>query len=161
MTVQSTDVARLVSYKKAYVVSTDLVSIPTDDETPLMLLINPSGSEKKILITHFLVGTDSNSVRSIFRNYCNPTVTTNGTALIPVNTYIGSSPPASDMEVYKESVVSANGDLLNTAILSEHAESRGINRYYWIEPGHSLMVTVENDMANAKSYGDVSWIEGI
>lgn len=154
-------VAQAVSEARAFTFTTGLGNIAGNTEQPLALLTNPSGSGKKILVTHFLFGTDSSNVRSIWRAYKNPTVTANGTALTIVNTYIKPSPMVSAMEAYHMPTVSANGTALNMAISPANAPSRGVSRWYFMEPGNSLLVTIENSQSNADSFGDVYWVEGV
>lgn len=154
-----TDVPILVSYKKAFTVNTGLVSIAGVSEHDFLLLKNPSASAVKILMTHFSIGVDSNSVRSMFKIYANPTITNPETALTPVNTYIGDDVPVSKMEAHLDPTISARGLLLDPAIHPSDANSRGINRDYWMDPGHAILVTIENSLANADSFASIHWIE--
>lgn len=155
------EIDRAVLNGKGFEASTDLITVSGTTETPIFLLKNPSSTGVRSLITHFLLGTDSASVRSIFRFYANPTVTADGTGLSESNTLIKSSPPSSDLEAFKNPTVSANGSLLNTFILPANIPSKGVNRTYWIEPGNYLMVTIQNTVSNAKSHVDINWIEGV
>lgn len=151
----------VVKNKKSFTVTTGLVTVDTNNEKPLILLRNPATSENKILITHFKFGTDSSNVRSLVRIYKMPTITSNGTALTPTNTYVGPDLPASSVEAYKFPTLSDNGDVLNLDINPSDSPSKGLNRKYWIEPGYDLVLTTENSSANAKTFADVYWLEGV
>ena len=145
----------------AYTVTTGLNQISGTTETAYLYLKNPSGSAKSIMITHFKFGTDSASCRSLLRIYGNPTVSANGTSLTIANTKIMSSTPSSSMEAYRSPTVTANGGVLNLDISPANSPSKGLNRWYFVEPGNSLLVTVDNSQANADSFADIYWIEGV
>jgi hypothetical protein len=153
------EVVNQVGYKRAFKVTTDLNSISGTSEHPYLLLKNPAGSQP-LLITHFLVGTNSASVRTITRFYANPTVTADGTGLTETNTYITASPPAALASAFMNPTISANGGILNTTISPANTPSRGINRYYWLDGGNNLLVTIENSVSNASTFADIYWIEG-
>jgi hypothetical protein len=146
---------------KAFTFTSLLQNIDSNTEKDFLLLKNPSGSGKDILITHFKFGTDSQNVRSMIRIYSNPTVTTDGTSLTISNTLIKSSPPSSGMEAYKFPTTSAKGGNLNLDINPSDSPSKGLNRWYWVHPGNSILLTVENSVSNAKTFGDIYWLEGI
>lgn len=153
------DVPRYVFTQDAFTVTTGLGPVSSTDEYDLLMLRNPSGSGKKILITHFAFGVDSTSTRSIIRIYSDPTVTSDGTALSIVNTYITSSPKASVAEAFQDPVISSRGQSLNTVIRHANSDSRGLNRFYWLDPGHVALLTCHNSNANADTFADVYWLE--
>lgn len=154
-------IVQAVRDDKAFTITTELVTIDTNTEKDMILFKNPSSSGKATLVTHFKFGTDSSNVRTLVRVYSNPTVTTNGTALSLTNTHIKSSPPASSMEAYKFPTISNRGDVLNLDINPSDSPSKGLSRWYWVDPGNSLLITVENSSANAKTFGDIYWLEDV
>ena len=153
------NVPKEVCDEQAFTVTTELITIDSNSEKDTMLLKNPSDSGKKICLTHFKFGTDSASVRSIFRIYKNPTITTDGTALTVASTYVKSSPASSEMELYKLPTISDRGQILNIDIAPSNSPSKGLNRFYWVDPGNDILVTVDNSVSNAKTFSDIYWIE--
>ena len=157
----TTFVDEYATFGKAFTTSTDLVSISGTSEQAFLLLRNPSGSGKKILTSHFNFGLDTTTAREIIRVYKNPTVTSDGTGLTISNTLIKSSPPSSSCEAYKSPTVSANGSLLNMTIMPANQPSRGFNRFYLVEPGNSILVTVELSVGSVDGFLDIYWIEDL
>jgi len=154
-------VARAVGEGRAFTVTTDLQNISGQLETALLYIKNPSGSGINIETTKFLVGGDSSSSRAVYRVYDNPTVTADGTSLTIRNTLISDSPQASICEAYMLPTVTDFGALLNMAIAPSNSPSRGINRHYYIHPGHSILVTTANSVSNVKTFSDCYWLEGV
>lgn len=154
-------ISQAVKNKQAFTASTGLETVDTNTEKDLMLLTNPSVSGKRVLVTHLKYGTDSASVRSVLRAYANPTISANGTALTSVNTYFGGTPPTSVVNVYKFPTITARGLPLNMDIAPAGSAAKGTSRYYWLEAGNSILITTHNSSANAKSFGDIYWVEGI
>lgn len=154
-------VVQNVRHDKAFTITTELVTVDTNTEKALILFKNPSSSGKSTLITHFKFGTDSSNVRTLVRVYSNPTITTNGTALALTNTHIASGVPSSDMEAYKFPTVSSFGSVLNLDINPSDSPSKGLSRWYWVDPGNNILLTVENSTANASTFGDIYWMEGV
>ena len=152
------DVSNLVRKDRAFTVTTGLNSLG-NTEHDYLLLKNPSSNDQDILVTHFLVGVDATSVRSIWRAYANPTITSDGTGLTETNTRISASPPAAKAEAFMDPTISARGNILNMAIAPVNTPSRGVSRFYWIAPGNSLLVTIENAVSNAETFADIYWIE--
>ena len=153
------DVSNIVLKKRAFTVTTDINSIAGTSEHAYLLLKNPSSNDQPILVTHTVIGVDANSVRTIWRSYADPTITSDGTSLTPVNTFVGSDVPTSKITTFKDPNVSSNGTLLNMYVAPANNPSRGINRFYFIDPSHSLLITVENSSGNAKSFADAYWLE--
>lgn len=155
------DVSQFVRDKKAYVVATGLQNIPVDTEHDFLLLKNPSGNDLDLLISHMSVGTNSTSIRSIFKFYAEPTITTDGTSLGISKTYIGGSAPTPQAQAFLDPTISIRGEVINTILMPSNAPSRGSSRYFWVEPGSSILVTVTNTIANGKSFSEVYFLEGI
>ncbi len=153
------DVSNLVIKKQAFTTTTGLNSVGTTNEHPYLLLRNPSSNDQALLITHSVIGVDANSVRTIWRAYARPTVTTDGTSINTINTYIAGSVPSSKAVCFKEPTVSSNGDLLNMYVAPANTPSRGISRFYIVDPGNEFLITIENSSANASSFADVYWVE--
>jgi len=154
-------IADLVAQEKAYVASTELGSISGVSEHDYIYIKNPSTSNTRLLITHVTLGTDSNSTRSVFKIYANPTVSADGSSLVANNTYIKSAPRSAQALVFKDPTVTSRGTYQNTTIVPADSGSRGLNRWYWIDPDNSMLVTVKNSVSNASSFIEVIWVEEI
>ena len=155
------EVTEFVKNKKAFTITTDLVSVPTNTEYPILLLKNPTTAEQRIMITHFKFGTDSSNVRSLVRVYFNPTITADGTSVDIANTYVETNQKASDMQAFSQPTISDNGSVLNLDISPSDSPSKGLNRLYFVEPGNEILITIENSSPNAKTFADIYWIEGV
>lgn len=149
----------LVGQGKAFTGTTDLNSIANSSEHPYLYLNNPSSSGKPIMVTHGVIGVDATNVRSIFKFWKNPTVSANGTAVSIVNTWFDASAPASVCQLFRDPTVTSNGTLMNMKIKNANSESGGINRIYWLSPGNSILITVENSVGNADTFADIYWVE--
>ena len=152
------DTQTVIEQGNAYTSSTDLNSI-TSGEYNYLYLKNPAGSGVSVMLTHASWGVDSNNARSILRVYANPTVTVDGTALARINTYVTSSPNVSAVECYKNPTVTASGGLLNMHVGPVNAPSRGVNRFYLVAPGNSLLVSIDNNLNNASTFIEIYWEE--
>jgi len=146
--------------KQAYVVTTGLNTISGTAEHPYLLLDNVSATVR-ILVHHVSFGLDSNTVRALSYTYRDPTVTTNGTELTIHNTYVGADNPASTMKAYKDPTVSANGTYENLAIEPKDGRDRGLNRTYFIDPGHKLLVTAKNSVSNTSTFVQIYFLEDV
>ena len=138
---------------------TDFNTIAGSDEHDYYLLKNPSGSGKRLMITHFSFGVDSSSARSTIRIYADPTITVDGTALTSINTYIQDTPKAGVATSFRDPTITDRGTKLNTQISPTNTPSRGLNRFYLVDPGHSILVTLENSIGNASSFAEAYWLE--
>ena len=128
-------------------------------EKPVFLLRNPSASGVRALITHLSFGTDSTVTRSKFRTYINPTITADGTALAEVNCSAMASPCSSMVNTFKNPTLSANGSLIACKLMPADSPSDGQNRSIIVDENYDMLVTVENDVTNVKSYVQVYWVE--
>ena len=152
-------VGRFVGLGSSFLAHTDINTVVLTSEYSYMYLKNPAESSKTIVITHYMVGINASTTRSIWNLYADPEITDDGEAITPVNTYIKDSPNPSGMEVYKGSTASSMGTLLNKIIQPANTPSRGVNRIYWVDPGHSLLFTVQNNIVSTPSFVGVHWIE--
>lgn len=153
------DVSNLVLKKKAFTVTTGLSTVSGNSEHDFLLLKNPSSNDQPLLITHSVIGTDASSVRSTWRAYGDPTITSDGTGLTETNTYIGSGTPSATATAFKDPTISARGQILNMYIAPANNPSRGVNRFYFIDPGSSILITIENSVSNTSSFADLYWVE--
>ncbi len=153
------DVLERLDNEQAYVSTTDLNSISGTSEHNYMLITNPSSSGKKVMITHFSSGLNSATTRSLLRVYSTPTITTNGTALTVVNTYIKTSPISEVVKIYKDPTISARGTLMDMQVNPSDAPSRGMNRYLILDEGKSLLCSMQNSVTGISTFLTVYFLE--
>lgn len=152
------DVQNSVAQGFSYTSYTDFNNI-SSGEQDFFLMKNPAGSGKRLMITHLSFGVDSSSARSIIKVYSDPTITIDGTAIPVVNTYIRDSNPSSVVSCFKLPTISARGSALNLQILPANQPSRGLNRFYLVDPGHDILVTINNSIGNAATFAEAYWLE--
>lgn len=151
----------VIENEQAFNSTTDFNTLTGTTEKPYFLLRNPGSNTKPILTTFFEGGLDSVTARTIARIYADPTITADGTALTENNTYIKTSPATSTIDTFKLPTISANGTLLDIKIIAADQSSAGRNRFFLVDPGHDILVTVENSIANVSMLLAVFWIEEI
>lgn len=152
-------VAQAVNEGKGFFSISPEAAISGITESPLLLLKNPPGSTTRLLITHLVAAINSTSARTKVKIYKDPTITSNGAALGVENTYVKDSPKTPQAEIYKNPMISANGGLIYHGLMPANSPSRGINRFFWIDPGHSILLTIQNDITNTLSSGCMYWLE--
>ncbi len=155
------DITQIVRDGQAFTVTSGLITVSGMNEYDFLYLKNPVGSGKDILITHFKFGSDSSTSRTLFKVYKNPTVSDDGNPADIANTLVASSTPDSGMESYTDPTVTDRGEILNLDISPSNSPSKGLNRFYWVLPGNSVLITVDNSVANSKTFADIYWAEGI
>ena len=96
----------------AFIADSGENSISGTSEHDYLILKNPSGSGRRLLITHYVLGVDSTLARTTWRVYASPTVTADGTSITVNNTYAKSSPESAVAEAYRDPTISARGALM-------------------------------------------------
>lgn len=132
-----------------YVASIDSITLATTTETPAMLLTNAAANTVG-LFSYLAAGaslTSGNSV--VFKFYYNPTITSNGTALTPVNLRFASG-NLSAMTAFKAPTISANGTYLYS-MQANFGSGSVSNIISVLDPGKSLLVTATAS-ANTTAY---------
>ena len=152
-------IARSVLDDFSFTVSTQFITVSGTTETPILLLKNPSANTVRFLISHFVAGTDSATARTIWRAYKNCTTSDDGTALPIENANFADDAEASKMEAFKLPTVTDNGSFMNMKIFPNNGPSGGVSRWYRVPPGKNCLVTIENSIANAKSFADIYFVE--
>jgi len=152
------EVEQNVEKGRAFTVNSDLIQI-AQNEVVFLLLKNPVTSKKQAMITHFSSGTDSSSVRTLMRIYANPQITSDGTEIAIVNTHITASPLTSELKAYKIPDITSNGIRLNLQISPSNSPSKGLNRFYLLDPSNSILITLDNSSSNTKSFAEAYWLE--
>jgi len=149
--------------KQTYLGNTFVASVPTTltvgtTETPVMLLSNPATNLVSMFnfIRKMSCLTASQSI--VFKVYANPTVTTAGTVITPVNLRINSASPASQMSVSYSPTISANGTVM-TALPSLAFAANVSNVLLMVDPGNSLLVTATASAAATALEIEQIWYE--
>jgi len=155
----SYSVERKLLQEGAFIATTEFNPIPSVNEHAYMLLRNPGSSELKCMVTHLSSGVDSTSVRSTIGICANPTVTADGTVINIQNTHIKTSPESSQMECFLNPTVSDFGTKMTTKLTQENSGSGGLNRFFLLDPGNSVLICIENDIANCDTFAELLWLE--
>lgn len=137
----------------------DYEAVSGTSEVPHLLFRNPSGSEKRVYVTHFAFGHDSTVTRSMFKIYKDPTITTEGTVLTKVNLAAIDSAPNAVATVFKNPTISANGTLMSSKLMSKESSSDGQNRSIVVSAGHEILITVKNDITGILTLSQIYWVE--
>lgn len=130
-----------VGGRLAFSITTDVVTINGTGEQPLALLENPTGSGKDAYLD---LGEFASSVNTQFRRYRGPTVSTRGTAKLPVNTSGGST--ASVLRFYPSAqfTVSASGSVAKTAYIAAYQQYKtDIKGKVILRPGSVIYWTID------------------
>jgi len=151
------NIDKLTMAGSSFGVAEDFASISGTSEFPLLLLKNPSGSGRSLLLTHFNFAVDSSVTRSCFRVYGAPTITSDGTSVTIRSNLIGGS--GSVAQAYKNPTISANGGLLSTILLPTNHLSNGQNRIISVPAGQNFLITVKNDITNVSVFSHLYWVE--
>lgn len=147
---------RNVKAGKAYVVTTNAVIVAGTSEVAFLLLKNPNASGKTIRIDKILLGLENIASISTCRIYRDPTITTNGTALTPVNLLKGGA--ASIMTAFRSPAISANGTLMITdpvSGVSDHDQDLGL----LISPNENMLLTLDPTTTNIPHMITVYYME--
>jgi len=152
-------VSQLANEENAYFVTTGFNSISGTSEHPYLYIKNPSASPTRIMITHFVMGVNSSTSRSLWKFYKNPTVTADGSALTLENTYVKASPKTSAATAFKDPTVTASGALIDHKIVPANSSHIGVNRFYWMDPDNTLLVTVQNSVASTSTVAGLYLVE--
>lgn len=144
---------------KAFITTTDVITISTITETDFVLFTNPSLSGKLIRFWEFLLGVSGTSgQRTIFRFYGLPTITSNGTSL-PIYKIRPSQSQNSIALAYINPIISNRGTLINAIELSPGTFTRSLNLSRYLEENLNLLVTVDASAINLEHNLSLSWAE--
>lgn len=137
-----------------------LTAVSGTSEVALILLNNTSaGLTSKTMYSIYrkaLCGTSGQS--ATLRFYSNPTATVAGTAQTVHCTRVNANSPASIIVVTTGPTITVNGTLVGELICGGNA-SDAANYEIGIDPGNSLLVTVQVSQTAALAGVDLSWIE--
>jgi len=135
-------------------------TLTTKDATyNTILLKNPDGNTKNIIISDITFSTTTNS-RILYRIYFNPIVTDNGTSLTPYCTRLGSN-INSLCKVYSIPTISPdeNGIMLRSYSLYASTERLELDGKLILKPGTSLLITARPSANTVSSTVDMTWAE--
>jgi hypothetical protein len=145
--------------KRNFIALTNYNPISGTTEHDYLLLKNPSDTEARLFVSHPVFAVDATVSRCMLRIYHTPTITDDGTALSEESTYIGASPPVAQGEAFRDPTISARGTLLDNPLIPADSPSRGLNRFYILDPGFNMLFTVQNNISNASTSVSVFWME--
>lgn len=143
----------------SFVATSQFMTIQTA-ETYALLVDNLSGSTKRVLITHLDVGSNLTTLsegKVFLKVYQGPTVSANGTEIVPTNMKPGSS-TTPQMKIYRSPTISNKGTLKLLRVSMMRAASDGENQVMFLEPGQKLLISAEGSMT-ADCHFDLNWLE--
>jgi len=146
LAVQDENQAReLFELGRMFHVTTDIISIGTNNETAFFLLKNLTANTFDFHMYDLFINVLLSN-GAIIRLYEDPTVTANGTALTPHDMNGNTHNPAS-METYKIPTVTDNGNLVHTWLLPTFATpdmKLNMMGLYSLAPDQSILLTAED-----------------
>ncbi len=143
---------------KAYVVTTNVITIAGTSETAFLLLKNPSGSGKTIRIQKILFGMEGIISISTYRIYRDPTITANGTVLTPINLLKGGSYGV--LSVFRAPTITGNGTLMVVDTFTPHSPDYDLDLGFLISPNENILITIDPTTANLLHMATVYYMEG-
>lgn len=146
---------------KVFYIATDSYNLATAaSNNPIFLLKNPTGSGKTIYLFSIVGNCVVSNVQVGFSLYKSPTITANGTAVTPVNAYLGHS-NTSVLNIYKSSTISASGTLITVDQVGQNSNSSNmvISERIAIPAGQSALITGNPFSNNRAIIMSVGWIE--
>lgn len=111
--------ASAVGGRRAFNITTGVVTISGSGEQPLGLLENPTGSGKDVYLD---LGEFASSVNTQFRRYRAPTINTRGTAKSPINLSGGSTTSSLVFYPAGQFTLSNNGTVSKTAHIAAYQQ---------------------------------------
>ena len=127
-----------------YLANTTFISIATGAERDFILLKNPSGSGKVVNIHEIVMTVDENIGATYrFKLYLNPTITSNGTSITPVNArQVGTVAVSST--VYYTPTISTRGTLVYVSSWTLSSPTLRFVRLL-LDPDNNYLLTVTVD----------------
>lgn len=146
----------LVDQGAAYAITLDNPTIASTSEIPLLLLLNPAASGKalQIFLRRLMLTTTTNA---IVRFYASPTVTANGTPVVPAPMRVGGA--ASVITPFTGSTISANGGLIDCLFANNSALVDTSLCPIVVPAGQSLLATIKASATTSPLDFQVSWVE--
>lgn len=139
-----------------YSVFLDNPTLSATTEIPLLLLLNPSTSTKALQI--FLRRLFMNNANSAqVRFYATPTVSANGTPVVPAPVKIGG--PASVATPFTGPTISANGTLIDSLFSANSGQPDTAPFPLILQPNTSLLATIKASSTTSPLGFQVAWVE--
>jgi hypothetical protein len=131
-------------------------------DNPQILIKNPNGSGKYLIIQDLYCGTQVANVSVLYKVFSTPTVTTNGTAITPVNLRIGSA-VASVANAYYLPTVSSRGTQVEALVQGSNNGSitMSIKGQIVLPPNTTILVTADPLSNNRTSSYAITWTEEV
>jgi len=138
-----------------YVASVNSTVITGTTEQALMTLSNPNGNKISVFLGLRKL-TSLSAAGAEFRVYSNPTISSAGTVITPVNLRTASG-SVSVASVHSLPTASANGTYLNM-LVSTNYNSDISNSMLILDPGQSILITAQMSATGAVC-AELSWYE--
>lgn len=140
-----------------FIYSINNTSIGSTSETPILLLSNPSTD--KVSLFHGLRKLTSLTAgqSAVFRFYTGATISSAGTPVTPINLKTGST-ALSQAAVTVNPTASSFGTFI-ALLASESFVPNASDLLFIIDPGFSMLVTVQVSLAATMVASELSWYE--
>lgn len=144
-----------------FLVSTGMLTVPTNVETSFLLIRNPSGSGKSLQLTRLFLGLLFNNQNGFFPIYLSPTITATGSALPISNTNHIAAPVATAMQAFSFPTASAFGTRILTVPIQQNSAGQNypLEERIILAQGKDLLITVNNAANNMPSCVNAHWME--
>lgn len=145
----------------AFNVSTQANPIGSTSETALALFQNPASNTKSmfVFVRRFQLIANAANVNCVFRTYQNPTITSLGTPVTPVNMRTNPNLPPSTIRVFSGTTVSSNGTFLSEVTTTSTANPFDSNILSIVDPGGLFYLTALASNLNANVGFQIVWFE--
>lgn len=143
---------------KAFIAATPVSTTAGTSEVPILLLSNPIANKTSMFAAVRKFSCQTTGVSILFRVYINPTITSNGTTITPVNLRINPNSPTSVMTAFLSPTASSNGTYVTG--LPVAAFSTAISNVLQIlDPGASVLITAQASSAGTSLEVEQVWYE--
>jgi hypothetical protein len=143
------------------------ISLTSTTQTAVVLLQNPLSNTINARAMLLSVSPQATQGTILSEFYTNPTLSNNGTSLIPQNSLISSSAPASAINVYSSPTVNgSNYGTLRLALVNNAGSNSfftDLNQTIILAPGNSVLITFTASnlglLSNVTAYYFLQWVE--
>lgn len=149
----------------SFIAGVKSAAIGSTAETPYFLMINPSSnapsSAFKSMFNYVrkLSVITTTSAIATFRFYLNPTITSDGIAVIPLNLRFNPNSAASVMQTFSLPAISSNGTFIADLAVTSGGGIGISNLLFVLDPGQSILVTITESTGTVPVAFETAWNE--
>jgi len=158
----TSNLSSLIANGQGYATSQTINMATAGVDNPLIYIRNPLANTKKMFFYRLAFGIPVTNQLATIKMFYDPTVTSNGGALTPINLNIGGSPsPATSLLCTTIPTVTANGTEISAAVFGQNTQTiEYFNDFsFIINSNHSLLVTGDPGSNNRTLVLYLMWVE--